>query len=209
MAIGAYPLMTFYRIFYFLLLLTMAGTGRVIASDQVSKQPLNPIGEALSEGLAPIDVDVPNVTMTKQDGSKALFKEELDDGRPVMLNFVYTACATSCPVASQSFAKAQQQLGDKVHFVSISIDPETDTPDHLKRYSEKFKAAPGWDHYTGNEKDSIAIQKAFKAFGGDKMNHRAVTFIRPSPDKPWVKVEGFTTSKILVQTFEKISKASL
>ncbi len=74
---------------------------------------------------------------------------------------------------------------------------------------KKINAAPGWDHYTGNEKDSIAMQRAFKGFGGDKMHHRTVTFLRPSTDKPWVKVEEFTTTVKRVQEFEKNAKASL
>jgi cytochrome oxidase Cu insertion factor (SCO1/SenC/PrrC family) len=54
---------------------------------------------------------IPNVTLVRADGKSVNMAAELDDGRPVVVNFVYTSCATICPMSSQVFAQFQGQLG--------------------------------------------------------------------------------------------------
>jgi protein SCO1/2 len=139
---------------------------------------------------------IPDVIVVREDGQKVSFLKEIDDGRPVMVNFIYASCSAICPVLSHVFAKVQGKLGDdakKVHMVSVSIDPENDTPAKLVEYAKKFKAGAHWNHYTGTLEASIAIQKAFDAYRGDKMNHTPATLIRGAPGKPWVRLDGFAS----------------
>jgi protein SCO1/2 len=78
--------------------------------------------------------------------------------------------------------------------VSISIDPEQDTPARLREYAGRFHAGPAWHHYTGTVEASIALQRAFDAYRGDKMSHVPVTFLRAAPGRPWVRIDGFASS---------------
>ncbi|MEI6543377.1 MAG: SCO family protein [Methylococcales bacterium] len=152
---------------------------------------------------------LPDVTMVTQEGDKVDFSKELDDGRPVMLNFIFTTCAAICPLLSHVFASTQTKLGkeaDKVHLVSVSIDPEQDTPARLSEYAKKFKAGKGWQFYTGTTKASIDLQKAFNTFRGDKMNHLQLIFYRVTPGKPWVRLEGFASADDLIREFHNDSK---
>lgn len=149
---------------------------------------------AASVTRSEVDYRLPDVTLTREDGKKVSFSQEMDDGRPVLVNFVFTTCSAICPALSHVFAKVQSKLGDeakKVHMVSISIDPEHDTPAKLKEYAAKFKAGPQWNHYTGSLEASIAVQKAFDAYRGDKMSHTPLTLIRLAPGKSWVRLDGF------------------
>lgn len=148
-----------------------------------------------------VDYKVPDVRLVRDDGKPVTLAEELNDGRPVVLNFVYTTCGTICPVMSQTFGQLQSKLGgerDKVHMVSISIDPEFDTPARLTEYAKRFQAGPQWHFYTGTAEASVAVQRAFEAFRGDKMSHTPVTFIRPASGSRWVRLDGFATSDELV-----------
>jgi protein SCO1/2 len=98
----------------------------------------------------------------------------------------------------------QSQLGrdrDRVHLVSISIDPEEDTPARLRAYAKKFGAGPEWQHYTGTMAASIATQRAFDVYRGDKMNHNPVTLFRPAPGKPWLRMDGFVTPDDLLSAY--------
>ncbi|MGD8843139.1 MAG: SCO family protein, partial [Gammaproteobacteria bacterium] len=73
----------------------------------------------------------PSVTLLDQNGQPVPLRELLDGDRPVMLNFIFTSCTAICPTMSATFAGVQTRLGDdaeKVRMVSISIDPEYDTP---------------------------------------------------------------------------------
>ena len=139
---------------------------------------------------------VPAVSVVRDDGKRVSLAAELDDGRPVALNFIYTSCTTICPLSSQIFAQFQDRLGEKranVHLVSISIDPEQDTPARLRDYGRQFGAKPGWDHYTGAFNVISDVQRAFHAYRGDKMSHTPLTFLREAPGKPWVRIDGFAT----------------
>ncbi len=143
----------------------------------------------------------PRVSLVRDDGKRVAFPADLDDGRPVVMNFVYTSCTTICPMSSQLFERLQKALGAKreaVHLVSISIDPEQDTPARLRAYARKFHAERGWDHYTGTTAAIIAVQSAFAAYHGDKMSHTPLTMMRSAPGQPWVRFDGFATTADLL-----------
>ena len=125
-----------------------------------------------------------------------LLAHELDDGRPVLLDFIYTTCTTICPVMSQTFAEVQKRLGSeasKVKMMSVSIDPEEDTPARLTEYAKRYRAGGQWSFYTGTVEASIAVQRAFNVYRGDKMNHAPVTLYRAAPGQPWIRMDGFVT----------------
>jgi protein SCO1/2 len=152
---------------------------------------------------------MPQVTLLNQNGQKVTLSKALDDGRPVLLNFIYTSCTTVCPVTTQIFSEVQTQLGKqlgKVHMVSVSIDPEYDTPKRLLAYAKENKTGPQWDFYTGSIDDSIAVQKAFDAYRGDKMNHTPLTLMRAAPGKPWVRLDGFASPEMMVKEYQAMSK---
>lgn len=153
---------------------------------------------------------LPNVSLVRHDGRKVDLARELDDGKPVFLNFIYTTCTAICPPMSQVFSQFQKKLGaerDQVRMVSVSIDPEQDTPKRLDEYARRFDAGSQWVFYTGSVESSIAVQKAFSAYRGDKMNHTPLTLVRPAPGKPWVRLDGFATSEQLLEEFRRASAA--
>ncbi len=157
-----------------------------------------------------LDYALPDLALVRADGTEVRFPADIDDGRPVLLNFIYTACTAICPLLSQTFAAFQSQLGaevEQVHRVSISIDPEQDTPARLAEYAKRYGAGPQWTHYTGTLEASIALQKAFEAYYGDKMNHRPVAFLRRAPGQPWVRLEGFATPDDLVREYRQLMAA--
>lgn len=148
---------------------------------------------------------LPDIRVVRQDGKKLALQKELDDGRPVMLNFIFTSCSAICPMLSHVFSKVQDKLPD-AHLVSVSIDPENDTPAKLLEYGKKYNAGTHWDYYTGTRDAIITLQKAFKAYGGDKMNHASVIFMRPAPDKPWVRLDGFVSPDTVISEYDRMLK---
>ncbi len=148
------------------------------------------------------DYTVPQVTLVRDDGKRVSLPDELNDGRPVVMDFFFTSCTTICPLLSQTLARLQDELGtkrDRVHIVSISIDPEEDTPARLTEYARRYKAGPEWQHYTGTEQAIITTAKAFNAYRGDKMSHTPLTLLRLAPGKPWIRFDGFATPDQLLE----------
>jgi protein SCO1 len=145
---------------------------------------------------------IPDLTLVNQDGQRVAVHDLLNADKPVLVNFIFTTCTAICPAMSATFAQVQQGLaGDnaKVSMVSISIDPEQDTPAALAAYAKRFNAGPQWMFLTGSLEDSIAVQKAFDAYRGDKMNHVPLTLLRAAPDAQWVRYGGFASAADLVR----------
>lgn len=151
-----------------------------------------------------VDIKIAPTPMVRQDGSKTTLSTELAGNKPTVLAFFYTSCTTVCPVTSQILAGTQNLLGKELEgarIISISIDPEYDTPTRIAAYGKKFEAKPQWQHYTGTLKDSIAAQKAFGAYRGDKMNHVPLIFVNGGGKKSWVQLEGFPSAEQVVKEF--------
>jgi protein SCO1/2 len=146
----------------------------------------------------------PAVRLVRADGKEVSLPEEMDDGRPVVLDFVFTTCSDVCPLMSSVLEQFQRKLGPdagRVHLMSISVDPEQDTPARLRAYARRFHAGPGWQHYTGTLAASLAAQEAFGVYRGGKMSHAPVMLLRAAPGKPWLRIDGLVTPDELVREY--------
>lgn len=147
---------------------------------------------------------LPDVTLINQDGKKVRFKSLFTTDKPVVVDFIFGTCTTICPVLSAGFANLQHKLGpdaQKVSLVSISIDPENDTPKVMKEYLSRYRAKPGWDFLTGSRKDIDAVMRAFNAYIPNKMSHYALTLLRNPQDGKWIRLNGIlSTSEFLAET---------
>jgi protein SCO1/2 len=155
-----------------------------------------------------VDYALPDVQLVRQDGKLQALKDILSDDRIVVVNFIFTTCTTICPLSSQVFAQFQAELGDdraKVHLVSFSIDPEEDTPARLLEYAKKFHAGSEWDHYTGTLAASLAVQRAFDAYRGDKMSHGPLTLLRAARGTRWVRLDGFASAEDLLMEYHGLA----
>lgn len=148
------------------------------------------------------DYRIPDVPLIREDGletgSAGLFATD----RTVVVSFIFTSCSAICPVLTSTLEQARARLGPegrKLRILSFSIDPEYDTPPRLRAYAHQFKADGDWHFYTGSPASILQLQKAFDAYRGDKSNHAALAFIRPSGQKRWVRLDGFTSAADLAR----------
>lgn len=118
----------------------------------------------------------PDVSVVTQDGKTLRFYDDLIKDKVFVISFLYTSCRDICPLAAARLAELQEKLGDSmgrdVHFYSISIDPETDTPVRLKQYADTFGAGPGWLFLTGRLDDIQAIRHKLGDRGKVLSEHR-------------------------------------
>lgn len=151
--------------------------------------------------------NIPPLPLVGMDNNKVTLDELLAIDEPVMLNFIFTTCTTICPVLSATFAQVQRELGDEasqVRMISISIDPEYDTPERLREYAVRFSAGPQWQFYTGTNDDIIAVQKVFDAYRGSKGNHEPLTFLRVPADPQWVRINGLASAADVVKEYRAL-----
>lgn len=148
--------------------------------------------------------ELPDTALTSSNGTNSRLIKELDTDKPVILNFIFTTCTAICPIMSGTFAEINHALSNKsVKMISISIDPEYDTPKTLRAYAKKFNANKNWNFFTGTTENIITTQRAFSEYRGNKMNHEPNTFFRPSKNSKWIKISGFISSNEFVKLYEK------
>ena len=150
---------------------------------------------------------LPDLALVDMEGQKTSLLSEVNRGQPVMLNFIFTTCTTICPVLSATFSQVEQQLGadrEQVRMISITIDPEYDTPARLRAYAVRYDAGPQWQFLTGKLEDIVAIQKAFDAYRGTKMNHEPLTFLRASTQATWVRLDGLASAADVSREYRQL-----
>ena len=118
----------------------------------------------------------PDFKLTDQDGRQLALKELR--GKVVVVTFIYTSCTDRCPLLTAKMAGLQSRLGPafgpQVFFVSISVDPEHDTPRVLKAYARaRHVNTTGWAFLTGS---TAEIRETARHYGiyYKKMSHRDV-----------------------------------
>jgi protein SCO1/2 len=195
------------------LILLSAALAAAASVGAAAHEPADMGAQALQAGpttRSTAQYAVPQLTLVRDDGKRISLAQEMNDGRPVVLNFIFTSCGSICPLMSEVFAQFQRRLGpevEHVHLMSISTDPEEDTPQRLTEYARKFGAGPQWQHYTGTLEASLAAQRAFDVYRGDKMSHAPVTLLRAAPGQPWRRIDGFITPDELVQEYRHLLAA--
>jgi protein SCO1/2 len=150
---------------------------------------------------------IPDVTLVDADARSVRLRELLASDDPVMVNFIFTTCGTICPVMVKVFADVPSRLGAEaknLRMISISIDPENDTPAKLKSYARNFGEGQRWRFLTGRLQDIKTVQLAFDSYRGDKMNHEPLTLMRHARAKSWVRIDGFANPDELVREYLKV-----
>lgn len=86
------------------------------------------------------------------DSNNRTFDSNQMKGKVWVANFFFSNCTGACPKLLGGVKELRQQLGDRdVSFVSISNDPQSDTPKVLKEYATKYRADSDWHFLTGKE----------------------------------------------------------
>jgi protein SCO1/2 len=150
---------------------------------------------------------VPDVILVDSEAKPINLRELLAAKEPVMVNFIFTTCAAICPVMTKVFSDVPAKLGGQakhMRMISISLDPERDTPRELKAYAKSFQASDRWKFLTGSAQDIKTVLLAFDSYRGDKMNHEPLTLMRQAPGKSWQRLDGFASPDELVREYRKL-----
>ena len=145
---------------------------------------------------------IPDVEVLDQNGNALHFYSDLIKGKTVAINFIFTNCTTICPPLAATFARVQKDLGDKagrdVHFISVSVDPLTDTPERLKAFGAKFKAGDGWTFVTGDKQEIDKLLNALGASVSRREDHSPTVIVGNDVKGVWTRTYGLARSAQLV-----------
>lgn len=149
---------------------------------------------------------LPDVEVVTHEGKTVHFYSDLIQGRAVAVNFIFTECSTICPVSGALFANLQKQSVRGVHFISVSIDPETDTPKKLAAWSGRFRTGSDWTLVTGKRGAIEQIAKAFGATVSRPQDHQPLTIIGSDATHVWTRLYGFPGAEKVNAVFDEVMR---
>jgi protein SCO1 len=146
------------------------GVGRIAAfvlSSAIAWPTDAPCHETRGEQRLSKIGPAPEFTLTNQDGKRIALKDLR--GKVLAITFIFASCTDTCPLLTAIMAGLQDRLGadfgPRVYFVSITVDPERDTPEVLKRYAEAHRVnSAGWAFLTGTPAEIREIARRYGVF---------------------------------------------
>lgn len=154
-----------------------------------------------------------DLEVLNQEGENLLFYSDMLQDRIVLINFVYTNCRDTCPIMTSKLVRVKQLLGEPteraVHFISISTDPERDTPAALKEFAEKNKAtSKNWTFLTGEKKNIDHIIGRFGQYNEDFGAHSTLMLIGNLKTRHWSKIPPMSTPQMIAGKLESLVEES-
>jgi len=155
---------------------------------------------------------LPNVLLWTHEGRAVRFYDDLVKGRTVAINFMYADCQRACPVATHNLTLAQQSLGARageVSFLSISLEPERDTPEALREYARMHGAGPGMTFLTGRREDIERLRRALGAYDpdptidADRSQHAGLVILGNEPAGRWKAISALAKPVRIRQAIER------
>lgn len=145
----------------------------------------------------------PNVPLRTHDGRAVRFYDDLVKGKKLLINFTYTNCEQTCPLTTANLRKVQQMLGERmgkdIFIVSLSLDPDRDTPETLKMYAEHNGAGPGWTFATGSRKDIDNIRRRLGLYDNpDFTQHMGLLTFGNEPEGKWAATYALDKAENIV-----------
>ncbi|TCP59257.1 protein SCO1/2 [Tumebacillus sp. BK434] len=132
--------------------------------------------EQSSGELAPI-MQIKDFTLTNTNHQQVSIEKDLT-GKAKLVYFFFANCPDVCPVSHARMANIMQSLEENglkkadVQFISITVDPENDTPDKLAEYMKQYQADPNeWAFLTGSEEELAAVRDQFGVLAEKHSSH--------------------------------------
>ena len=148
----------------------------------------------------------PNIALVNQDGKRVRFYDDLIKGKTVVIQFMFANCDRLCPMVTPNLVKVQKQLQQQapgeVSFVSITVDPEHDTPEVLQAYRKRFHVQPGWQFLTGRRTDIERLRRELGVFDPEdtQFEHMNVITIGKEPMGRWLCMRALDRPNVIAYT---------
>ncbi len=153
---------------------------------------------------------IPDVEVLTQDGKQVKFFTDLVKGKKVLINFIYTSCGLTCPMAGRNFDKLQRYIekdfGEEVFLISVSTDPTVDTPEVIKQWGEKFNRQSIWTLVTGEKSKMEQLLTALTGSGVQRGQHTSLLILFDEATGAWETSSSLREPKILLDDLSKLKK---
>jgi protein SCO1/2 len=152
----------------------------------------------------------PNVVLRTQSGTPVRFYDDLIKGKVVLINFFFTTCTSICPRTTENLVKVEEALGERlgrdVVMISITVDPDHDTPAVLEEYTRRYRTKPGWQFVTGQRQDIDSVRRRLgvNKDGGDKSQHTGLLVYGNETTGQWAATPAMSDAHAIARSVLKL-----
>lgn len=166
---------------------------------------------------------IPDIVLTSHEGKKVRFFEDVVQDRKVAINFIYTVCKGICPGMTENLGKVRADLAKQgrtdITFVSVSIEPDKDTPARLADYMEanEIENRPGlprWIFLTGSLRDIDALRRSLgvadrnPVIDADRTQHAGTLTYGNDKTDWWGAIPALTQPKYIAEAILRMTDDS-
>lgn len=163
---------------------------------------------------------IPNIELTTHDGRQVRFYDEFVKDRKVAVNFMYTVCKGICPGMTRNIKLVRKEMAargiDDYLFVSVSIEPDRDTPEQMTKYMKDngIENKPGhcpWIFVTGDLKEIDQLRRSLGVFDpdpvvdADRTQHGGILTIGNDRSDWWVASAALQEPRLILDTILRIT----
>lgn len=149
-----------------------------------------------------------DVELVDQDGRRVRLYSDLMKGRTVVVNAFFATCPGVCPPMSENLRRVQEafkeRVGRDLHIISITVDPETDTPAALKEYAKKYGAVPGRYFVTGKKENVDWALYKLGQYVEQKEQHTNIFVVGNEATGLWKKLHGLANVGEIIKSVESV-----
>lgn len=149
-----------------------------------------------------------DVELIDQDGNALRLYSDLLRDHVVVIDCFFSQCTGVCPVLNQKLTAIKQafseEMGKELIILSISVDPEVDTPARLKEYAKGLRSGPGWYFLTGSRENLKTALTKFGMYTDVRENHSNLLMIGNDATGLWKKAFGLAPTEQVVEIVESV-----
>jgi len=151
-----------------------------------------------------------NVQLVAQDGRPMRFYDDVLKGRLVLVNFVFTECGDACPLITALLLQTRQLLGaqaSEARFVSITVDPERETPQTMAAFAKKHSAVdPEWLWLSGSKANIEQVTKRLGAYTDTRETHFTGLLVGNLRTDRWVKMRPDAPPQLIAEQLRRVGE---
>lgn len=151
----------------------------------------------------------PSMAVVDQHGRRLRFYDDLIRGRVALINFMFTSCTSICPPMTQNLVRVQRLLGASVGrevvMLSVTVDPEVDTPEVLRRYAERHGVGPGWYFLTAPPQELRALLAKLGNSSPEKARHSGLLVLGNDATRTWTRMQAQAAPEDIAQAVRRLA----
>lgn len=176
----------------------------LFAQDEIQKQSTDSTVTASNPNLNYFT----NTLLVNQHGEEFRFYQDLLEDKTVVISVFFTECDEHCTNIIKIMQKIRDsfkdEMGESLRLLSITVDPENDTPKTVEAYSNEYTAGSGWHFLSGDLENVNAILRILGKYVDQRESHDSILLVGNVSTGLWKKVNGLADPGEIIESVKSV-----